>query len=215
MTLPPTANRPSASNSPIGALPRERADLEVVASLVRERSRVLDLGCGDGALLRLLVDSKGVTARGVEITYEGVLSCIAQGIPVDHSDLDRGLGDYPDQSFDYVILSQTLQAVHKPDLVVREMLRVGRVGIVSFPNFGYWYVRLRMLTSGRMPKSDYLPYEWYDTPNIHLCTVTDFTDLCRVQGIAVDEALFLSDGQRIRRLPNLMAKTAIFVVRRP
>jgi len=199
---------------PAGAGPL-RSDLEVIASLVREGTRVLDLGCADGTLLQMLIDRKQVTARGVEITYEGVLSCVSRGIPVDHADLDRGLGDYPDNSFDYVILSQTLQAVHKPDLVIREMLRVGRVGIVSFPNFGYWYVRTRLLLTGRMPKSDYLPFEWYDTPNIHLCTISDFVELCRKQKIVIDKALYLNDGRRIRWFPNLLAKVAVFVVRRP
>ncbi len=191
-----------------------RADLEVIASLVREGSRVLDLGCGDGTLLQLLIDRKHVTARGVEITYDGVLSCVGKGIPVDHADVDRGLGDYPDGSFDYVILSQTLQAIHKPDLVIHEMLRVGRVGIVSFPNFGYWYVRGRLLLSGRMPKSDYLPFEWYNTPNIHLCTVSDFVDLCQSRGIAIDRAMYLNEGRQVRLMPNMLAKVAVFVVRR-
>ena len=214
-TQPPT---PRSSAGPTtagaGATPT-RIDLEVVAELVSPGARVLDLGCGDGALLKLLVDRKGVVARGVEISDEGVRQCIAKGLAVHHADLDEGLGDYPDDSFDYVILSQTLQTVHKPDLALKEMLRVGRVGIVSFPNFGYWQVRWQLLLTGRMPKNDYLPYEWYDTPNIHLLTVKDFHEFCAGHGITISQALYLSDGHRIRLWPNLRAKIAIFVVHGP
>lgn len=191
-----------------------RADLERIASFVPERSRVLDLGCGDGALLKLLVDRKHVIGRGVEISEEGVRDCISKGLTVYHGDLDEGLGDYPNDSFDYVILSQTLQAVHKPEFVLKEMLRVGAVGIVSFPNFAYWKIRWQLLTTGRMPKTDYLPYEWYDTPNIHLLTVKDFHDFCASHCLAVDQACYLTNGHEVQTLPNLLAKLAIFVVRR-
>ena len=189
-----------------------RIDLEIVSELVPEGTKVLDLGCSDGTLLRLLMDRKQIMARGVEISDEGVRQCVAKGIPVDHADLDEGLGDYPDGSFDYVILSNTLQAVRKPALVLREMLRVGRVGIVSFPNFGYWRVRWQLVAKGRMPKTDYLPYEWYDTPNIHLMTVADFHYFCADHGIVINQALYLDDGQRINFWPNLRAKIAIFVI---
>jgi methionine biosynthesis protein MetW len=194
-----------------GVTPR-RIDLAVVAGLVSPGARVLDLGCGDGTLLKLLVDEKGVFARGVEISDEGVLQCVSRGLAVDHADLDQGLGDYPDDSFDYVILSQTLQTVRKPDLVLKEMLRVGRTGIVSFPNFGYWRVRAALLLTGRMPKTDYLPYEWYDTPNIHLLTVKDFRVHCAEQGIRIRRALFLGAMGRVTALANVRAKTAIFEV---
>lgn len=200
--------------APGAAVVPTRVDLEAVAELVSEGARVLDLGCGDGTLLRLLVDRKRVVARGVEISDEGVRQCVGKGLSVHHADLDEGLGDYPDGSFDYVILSQTLQTVHKPDLVLDEMLRVGRVGIVSFPNFGYWRVRSQLLVTGRMPKNDYLPYEWYDTPNIHLLTVSDFHFFCADHGIRIAKAVYLDDGRRIRLLPNLRAKIAIFVIHR-
>lgn len=191
-----------------------RIDLHLIADLVEVRSRVLDLGCGDGSLLKLLVDRKQVVGRGVEISDDGVRECVRKGLSVYHGDLDEGLGDYPDDSFDYVILSQTLQAVHRPELVLREMSRVGRIGIVSFPNFGYWKIRWQLLTSGRMPKTDYLPYEWYDTPNIHLLTVKDFHDFCASHALVIDRALYLTNGWQVKVLPNLLAKLAIFVVRR-
>jgi methionine biosynthesis protein MetW len=191
----------------------DRIDLEVVSELVSSGARVLDLGCGDGDLLQLLVERKGVVARGVEISVDGVRQCVARGLTVHQADLDEGLGDYPDGSFDYVILSQTLQAVHRPQLVLREMLRVGRVGIVSFPNFGYWRVRAQLLLSGRMPKNDDLPYEWYDTPNIHFFTVADFLDYCAASDLAVERAIYLNDGRRVSAWPNVRAKLAIVEVR--
>ncbi len=197
-----------------GVMP-PRVDLAFVAGLVSPGARVLDLGCGDGTLLKMLVDQKGVFARGVEISDEGVLQCVSRGLAVDHADLDQGLGDYPDDSFDYVILSQTLQTVRKPDLVLKEMLRVGRTGIVSFPNFGYWRVRAALLLAGRMPKTDYLPYEWYDTPNIHLLTVKDFHVHCAENAIRIRRALYLGASGPVTFLANLRAKTAIFEVYRP
>jgi methionine biosynthesis protein MetW len=192
----------------------ERVDLEAIASLVEPGSRVLDLGCGDGSLLKLLIDRKQVIGSGVEISDEGVQECVNKGLFVYHGDLDEGLSDYPDNSFDYIILSQTLQAVHKPDLVIREMFRVGRLGIVSFPNFGYWRVRWQLLRTGRMPLNDYLPYEWYNTPNIHLLTVKDFHAFCSVHDLTIERALYLTDGRPIELRPNLLAKLAIFLIRR-
>jgi methionine biosynthesis protein MetW len=189
-----------------------RLDLEFIASAVSERAKVLDLGCGDGTLLKMLQERKHIIGRGVEISNEGVRDCISKGLSVYHGNLDEGLNDYPDNSFDYVILSQTLQAVLKPELVFREMFRIGRVGIVSFPNFGYWLIRWQLLRSGKMPKSDYLPFEWYDTPNIHLMTIKDFNDFCTSHGLRVLKANYLSDGKVIHFMPNLRAKVGIFVV---
>jgi methionine biosynthesis protein MetW len=192
----------------------QRIDLRVVAELVAENSLVLDLGCGDGTLLQMLTDHKNVVGRGVEISNEGMRECVAKGLPVDHADIDEGLGDYPDGLFDYVILSQTLQTVHRPALVIDEMLRVGRVGIISFPNFGHWYVRCRLLLTGRMPKSPTLPYEWYNTPNIHLLTIADFHDMCAARGLTINRAIYLNDGRNVRLFPNLLAKIAVFEVSR-
>ncbi len=191
-----------------------RLDLRLICSLVEPGSTVLDLGCGDGELMELLIQERQVTARGVEISEEGIYRCIARGLSVHHGDLDEGLEDYPDNSFDYVILSQTLQAVRKPKLVLQEMLRVGRLGIVTFPNFAFWQARLDLALRGRMPKTSDLPYEWYDTPNIHLTTIEDFLDLCRAEGILVVEALYLSGERRVKLFPNLLARTALFVIRK-
>ncbi len=195
----------------LGRLER-RSDLRLIGQLVRPDSTVLDLGCGEGDLMQLLVEDKGAVARGIEIAEEKVYRAISRGLSVLHGDLDEGLGDYPEKSFDYVILSQTLQAVYRPLLVVREMLRVGRQAIVSLPNFGYWQVRVQLLCNGRMPCTDLLPYEWYDTPNIHLATVNDFRALCRQEGISIVQAVYLADGHRVHLLPNLRASLAIFVL---
>lgn len=191
-----------------------RVDLHLICQLVEERSTVLDLGCGDGELMELLMQEKQARARGVEISEEGIYHCISRGLSVHHGNLDEGLEDYPDGSFDYVILSQTLQAVHKPRLVLQEMLRVGRLGIVTFPNFAHWQVRLQLALRGRMPKTGDLPYEWYDTPNIHLTTIADFLSLCRSDGITVVKTIYLSGRGRVSLLPNLLAETGIFLVKR-
>ncbi len=191
-----------------------RIDLRLIAELVRPGSTVLDLGCGDGELMELLVRERGVTARGVEISEELVYRCIARGLSVHHGDLDEGLEDYPAGAFDYVILSQTLQAVHKPRELLLDMLRVGRLGIVSFPNFAHWGARLDLAVRGRMPVTVDLPHEWYDTPNIHLTTIRDFHRLCRREGISIVRAIYLSGDRRVSLLPNILARTALFVVKR-
>ena len=189
-----------------------RVDLHLISRLVEEGSSVLDLGCGDGTLMELLMRERKATVRGVEIAEEGVYRCISRGLSVHHGDLDEGLEDYPNGSFDYVILSQTLQAVHKPRLVLQEMLRVGRLGIVSFPNFAFWRHRLQLALGGRMPKSAELPYEWYNTPNIHLTTIRDFRDLCAAEGISVVRSVYLSGDRQLRWLSNLRASMAVFVI---
>lgn len=202
---------PNASDTGLNS---GRIDLQLICELIERGSSVLDLGCGDGELMELLVKERQVTARGVEISEEGVYRCIARGLSVHHGDLDEGLEDYPDEAFDYVILSQTLQAVRKPKLVMQEMLRVGRLGIVTFPNFAYWRSRLDLGLRGRMPVTDDLPYEWYDTPNIHLTTIRDFLRLCRAEHISVEQAIYLSGDHRVTLLPNLLARTALFAVKK-
>ena len=146
--------------------------------MVEYGAKVLDVGCGDGELLRLLSESRGVDGRGIELSREGVNECVAKGLAVIQGDADTDLGDYPDDAFDYVILSQTLQATRHPRIVLEHMLRIGRRAVVSFPNFGHWQVRLQLLFAGHMPRTDILPFSWYDTPNIHHCTIKDFRQLC-------------------------------------
>ena len=196
-----------------------RADLTLVAGLVPAGSRVLDLGCGDGALLDHLAHVRGCRVQGAERSPDAVVACLRRGIPVVELDVDAGLTDFGDGAFDVVVLSQTLQALHRPRDVLREMVRVGRVAIVSFPNFGHWAIRLRLLATGRMPSSRTLPHAWYDTPNIHLCTLADFEALARAESLVVRERRLLDAAGRTagglaRRRPNLLATGAAYVVER-
>src|SRR6201988_2997627 len=151
-----------------------RVDLVVVADMVAPGAKVLDVGCGDGELLRLLGETRNVDGRGIELSREGVNECVAKGLAVIQGDADTDLSDYPNDAFDYVILSQTLQATRKPRVVLEHMLRIGRHAIVSFPNFGHWNIRMAIMFGGRMPVTDNLPDTWYDTPNIHFCSIKDF-----------------------------------------
>lgn len=191
-----------------------RSDYAIISSLVEPGAKVLDLGCGDGELLQWLVENKGVEARGIEINRTRVQKAIARGVTVFQGDIDEGLADIPDQSFDYVILSQTLQETRHPLRVLQEMLRVGRHAIVTFPNFGHWSVRLSHLFSGRAPRTRLFPYEWYDSPNIHFLTIKDFEDLAREQGWTIERRIFLAGHHMGRFLANLMAETAVFMLRR-
>jgi len=191
-----------------------RSDYAIISQIVEPGAKVLDLGCGDGELLEWLAENKGVDARGVEISGAKVQRAIARGVSVYQGDIDQGLADYPDQAFDYVILSQTLQETRQPLRVLREMLRVGRRAIVAFPNFGHWRVRLSMLTSGRAPKTRLFPYDWYDSPNIHFLTVDDFEQLARQEGLAVERRFFLTGHRTVGMLPILRAEVAVYLVRR-
>jgi methionine biosynthesis protein MetW len=187
----------------------QRADFAAIANWINPASRVLDLGCGDGSLLRYLADERGAIGYGVEIDDDGVLACVGNGVNVVQGNLERGLSGFADGSFDYVILSQTLQAVRSSERVVREMLRVGRQGIVTFPNFGYWRNRLQVMR-GNMPMSDNLPYAWFDTPNIHLCTITDFENFCGTHDVRILERIVMSGGNAVTFLPNLLGSLAVF-----
>jgi methionine biosynthesis protein MetW len=186
-----------------------RADLAAIAQWVQPNSRVLDLGCGDGTLLKHLQDTHKVSGYGVEISDDNWLASLNNGINVLQMDLEAGLSAFESDSFDHVVLSQTLQAMHRTELVLKEMLRVGHEGIVTFPNFGFWRHRLDILR-GHMPVSRELPYQWYDTPNVHLCTLDDFESLCDRIGIRIAERLVLTGGKTISTLPNLLGEIAVY-----
>ena len=186
-----------------------RPDLAAIAQWVAPGARVLDLGCGDGALLRYLWQARQAPGYGVEIEDDSVIACVANDVNVIQADLEGGLSLFSDGSFDCVILSQTLQAMRHQEAILREMLRVGREAIVSFPNFGHWSARLQVAL-GRMPVSETLPYEWYETPNLHHCTVTDFEDLCRKISIRISERLVLHEGRPVTVMPNLLGSLAVY-----
>ena len=189
-----------------------RGDFAIISELVEPNSKVLDLGCGEGELLAWLAENKGVEARGVEISATKVRRAIARGVSAYQGDIDEVLADYSDHAFDYVILSQTLQETRWPLKVMRDMLRVGRHAIVAFPNFGHWSVRLSLLFTGRAPKTDLFPYEWYDSPNIHFLTVDDFDHLVRQEGFTLERYCFLAGKRRVGLLPNLRAEVAVYLV---
>jgi len=192
-----------------------RPDLAVIAANVAPGSRVLDVGCGDGALMAALIADRGADARGLEIDAGNVAACVARGLSVMQGDADRDLADYPDGAFDYAILSQTLQTTMRPDLVLDELLRIGRRAFVSFPNFAHWRVRLSLLWGGRMPVTRLLPVAWYETPNIHHVTIDDFRALVAERGIAVERTWFLSgDRATSAAAANFRAEHAVFLLSR-
>ena len=186
-----------------------RPDLAAIAQWVAPQARVLDLGCGDGSLLRTLWQERQAPGYGVEIDDAAVLDCVDNDVNVLQVDLESGLSLFGDHSFDCVILSETLQTIHRTEFLMREMLRVGREVIVSFPNFGHWSARLQVL-AGRMPVSQTLPYAWYETPNVHHCTTADFEDLCRRLRVRIRERLVLHNGNPVTWLPNLLGSVAVY-----
>jgi len=191
-----------------------RQDYAMMAELVEPGSRVLDLGCGEGELLAWLKEKKRVSAQGVEIDPNKVRRAIARGVSAYQSDIEHGLADYPDGTFDFVILSQTLQEMRYPLKVLREMLRVGRHVIVAFPNFGHWTTRLSHLISGRSPRTVLFPYDWYESPNLHFLTIYDFALLCRAENWVIEKQIFLRGDREVKRLPNLLAEVGVFSIRR-
>ena len=197
-----------------------RVDLLLIAEMVTPGTRVLDVGCGDGTLLHLLAEKRGVDGRGIELSQAGVNSCVAQGLAVIQGDADTDLVYYPDLAFDYAILSQTIQATYSPRDVLKQLLRIGMRAVVSFPNFGHWRVRTGLMFGGKMPTTDNLPDRWYDTPNIHLCTIKDFLDLCKDVGAKVERAHALNAyGSKMGVsmplfMQNLFGEQAVFLLSR-
>ncbi len=213
MTLPVSLNESGKQKpQPFVREVLGRSDYRIIGEIVEPQTRVLDLGCGDGELLEWLAANKGVDGRGVELSGSKVQRAIARGVSAYQGDIDQGLADYPDRAFDYVILSQTLQETFRPLKVLREMLRVGRRVIVAFPNYGHWRVRLSLLLSGRAPKTELFPHEWYESPNIHFLTVYNFEDLAAVEGLVIERRYFLSGARRVSMLPNLLAEVALYLV---
>lgn len=205
-----------------GSLPPTplRPDLKLIADMIEPGTRVLDIGCGDGALLAHLAAEKNVDARGVELSQDGVNACVARGLSVIQGDADTDLSYYPDSAFDFVVLGQTLQATHNPKAVLENLVRIGRHAVVSFVNYGHWRTRLSLLLGGRMPVSTGQGYGWYDNPDIHQCSVLDFIELCDSLGLTVENAVSLSRHDRIRQIrtaglmSNLRGQQAIFLLTR-
>jgi methionine biosynthesis protein MetW len=189
-----------------------RSDYALISELIPPASRVLDLGCGDGALLAFLKETKGVEARGIEVKRELVQAAIARGVAIYQGDLEDSLAEYPDKAFDYVILGQTVQETRHPLQVLSEMLRIGHNAIVAFPNFGHWRMRTSHLLGGRAPRTRLFPYSWYDSPNIHFLTVLDFEELARERGWTIARRFFLSGRRRVVTLPNLRAEVAVYLL---
>lgn len=186
-----------------------RPEFALIADRINSGARVLDLGCGDGALLKHLQQHRQIHGYGVEISDSSVLACVENGVNVIQSDLEAGLSSFESGSFDYVILSQTLQTMRNVDSIMAEMLRVGREGIVTFPNFGYWRHRAQVI-AGHMPVSRSLPYQWFDTPNVHLCTLNDFESFCASHGIRILERVVMTNGSTVHFSPNLLGSLAVY-----
>jgi methionine biosynthesis protein MetW len=205
--------------------PQLRPDLAAIAEMIPAGTRVLDVGCGDGALLEHLVRTKRVDGRGIELSQQNVNACVARGLSVMQGDADADLAEYPSQVFDFVILSQTIQATEKPRIVLEHLLRIGKHAAISLPNFGHWRIRLALLFTGRMPRTKALDYDWYDTPNIHLCTIADFVDLALTSGARIEKAIALEKSaakpmqaeavmKGIVAGPNLRAQSAVFLLKK-
>jgi methionine biosynthesis protein MetW len=215
LSLDRTAARPAAEAAAAGEL---RQDLRLIAEMIEPGARVLDIGCGDGALLAYLARHKRVDGRGIELSQSGVNSCVGHGLSVIQGDADRDLDAYPTDAFDVVVLSQTLQATREPRRVLEALVRIGRRAIVSFPNFGFWRIRLHLMLRGRMPMSHLLAHPWYETPNIHLCTIRDFAALCDELGVTVERSVTLDRHGRPYALhphgslANLLAEQGVFVL---
>lgn len=191
----------------------------IITQNIESGAKILDLGCGEGDLLKMLIDEKNCTGSGIEINQQNVIKSIQKGLSIVQGDIDEGLKEFSENEYDYVILNQTLQSTEKPDYVIEEMLRVGKKVVVSFPNFGYWRVRFYLFFRGRMPKSKMLPFCWYDTPNIHLLTVNDFFDFCKDRKIDIQKSVYIKRGcisknPLTKFLTNFLCEEAVFIIKR-
>jgi methionine biosynthesis protein MetW len=185
---------------------------QIIIEWITPFASVLDLGCGDGELLTILIAQKHVNAQGIEIDSEAIHKCVTKGLSVFQQDVDTGLSEYPNKSFDYVILNQSLQQVKKPEFVLREAMRVGKKVIISFPNFVYYTARFRIFFKGKVPVTSALPYEWYDTPNLHFLSIKDFVDYCKTRNIKIENSSFITGDRKVRVFPNLFAELGIFLI---
>ena len=195
-----------------------KPNYDIVSKMIAPNSSVLDLGCGDGILLKELIDGKNVNGLGIEIDQNSVIKALEKGLQIIQGNIDEGLNDFEDKQWDFVVLNQTLQSTIKPEFVVDEMLRIGKKVIVSFPNFAYWRVRFYLFFNGKMPKSKFLPFEWYNTPNIHLLTINDFFEFCQKRNIKIEKAIYCTNGRRrksiFRAISNFFSEEAIFLISR-
>lgn len=192
--------------------PYSKLEYRVILDWIKQSSSVLDLGCGDGELTSLLVQEKQVRAQGIEINEQAIYECVAQGLSVFQQDIDTGLSEYVDKSFDYIILSQTLQQVKKPAFVLEEALRVGKQTIVSFPNFVHYPVRFQIFFRGKVPVTPSLPHEWYETPNLHFLGISDFVDYCAQRKITIKDSVFIRKNRKVRFFPNFFAELGMFLI---
>ncbi len=188
---------------------------QIISGWIEQGASVLDLGCGDGELLALLIEKKQVHAQGIEINEQDIYRCVSLGLSVFQEDIDTGLSEYADKSFDYVILNQTFQQVKKPEFVLQESLRVGKKTIVGFPNFVHVSARFQLFFRGKVPVTPALPYEWYDTPNLHFLSIADFVEYCRKKGIRIEKSAFIGKNKRVKLFPNLLAETGLFLLKKP
>lgn len=190
---------------------------EIITKFIENGSKILDLGCGDGTLLKMLIERKNCTGTGIEIDQQNAIQAIEKGLSIIQGDIDEGLKDFSDNEYDYIILNQTLQSTEKPDYVIEEMLRAGKKAVVSFPNFAYWKVRFYLFFNGKMPTSNILPFEWYNTPNIHLLTIKDFFEFCKKRNIKILKEVYMNKARLINNIgtkwhKNLFTEEAIFVI---